>query len=58
MGLDSEVGTVEAGKRADLIVLDADPLKNISNIRMVNLVVAQGRLYDSARLWLTVGFRP
>ena len=58
MGLDQEIGTVEAGKRADVIVLDANPLENISNIRTVRFVVAQGRLYDSARLWQSVDFRP
>jgi imidazolonepropionase-like amidohydrolase len=58
MKLDKEVGTVEAGKRADLIVLDANPLENISNIRTVRLVVAQGRLFDSAKLWQSVGFKP
>jgi imidazolonepropionase-like amidohydrolase len=56
--LDSEVGTIEAGKRADLVILDANPLDNISNIRKVRFVVTQGRLFDSATLWESVGFRP
>src|SRR5436190_14548675 len=58
MKLDSEVGTIEAGRRADLIVLDASPLENISNIRKVRLVVTQGRLYDCGKLWELVGFQP
>jgi imidazolonepropionase-like amidohydrolase len=58
MKLENEVGTIEPGKRADLIVLDADPLANISNIRKVKFVMAQGRLFDCARLWQSVGFRP
>lgn len=58
MKLDRELGTVEAGKRADVIILDANPLENISNIRTVRLVVAQGRLFDCAELWQSVGFKP
>jgi imidazolonepropionase-like amidohydrolase len=58
MKLDSEVGTIEPGKRADLIVLDANPLANISNIRKLRYVITQGRLFDSAKLWQSVGFKP
>jgi imidazolonepropionase-like amidohydrolase len=58
MKLDNEVGTIEAGRRADLIVLDANPLDNISNIRKVRLVMTQGRLFDCAKLWELVGFQP
>lgn len=58
MKLDGELGTVEVNKRADMIVLDANPLENISNIRRVNTVVAHGRLYKSALLWQSVDFKP
>ena len=58
MKLDSEVGSIETGKRADLIVLDANPLDNISNIRGVKFVVTQGRLFDCAKLWELVNFKP
>ena len=58
MGLEKDVGTVEAGKRADLLVLDADPLESISNIRKSRWVVANGRLYDPRALWRAAGFTP
>jgi len=58
MKLDAEVGSIEPGKRADLVVLDANPLDNISNIRKLRFVVTQGRLFDCARLWQTVDFKP
>jgi hypothetical protein len=58
MNLDHDSGTVEPGKRADLILVDGNPLANISDLRKVSQVVANGRLYDSAKLWQSVGFRP
>ena len=58
MKVDSEVGTIEMGKRADLIVLDANPIDNISNIRKIRLSVSQGRVFESAQLWQSVGFLP
>jgi imidazolonepropionase-like amidohydrolase len=58
MGLEDESGTIEVGKRADLIVLDRDPLADISNIRSVRTVVSRGRIYDSAEMWRLVGFTP
>jgi imidazolonepropionase-like amidohydrolase len=56
--VDKESGTVEVGKRADFDILDANPLENISNVRTVHRVVANGILYESAPLWESVGFKP
>jgi imidazolonepropionase-like amidohydrolase len=58
MGLDRESGTVERAKRADLVILDGNPLENISNVRRVHAVVAAGRLYRPDSLWRTAGFTP
>jgi imidazolonepropionase-like amidohydrolase len=58
MRVDKDVGTIEPGKRADLLVLDANPLDNISNIRTLKLVMKDGRLYESAALWRAAGFTP
>src|SRR5882724_8376636 len=58
MKLDSEVGTIESGKRADLIILDRNPLEQISNIRSIKTVITGGMMYDSAPLWTSVGFKP
>lgn len=58
MGLDKEVGTVEAGKRADMIILDANPLESIHNIRKVEFVITNGTMYNCAELWRSVGFQP
>jgi imidazolonepropionase-like amidohydrolase len=40
LGLEHAVGTVSADKAADLVVLDADPLDDIRNIRRIHAVVA------------------
>ncbi len=58
MRVDADSGTIEAGKRADLTILDKDPLSDIHNIRSVRSVVANGTLYESAPLWTSVGFTP
>jgi cytosine/adenosine deaminase-related metal-dependent hydrolase len=58
MGVDKEVGTVEPGKRADVILVDGNPLESIHNIRHVRYVIAGGKMYDCAELWRSVGFRP
>ena len=58
MGLDKEVGTVEAGKRADVIILDGNPLESIHNIRKVEFVITNGVMYNCAELWRSVGFQP
>lgn len=50
MQMDDRLGTVEVGKLADLVLLDANPLADITNVRRVNAVVANGRLLDRARL--------
>jgi imidazolonepropionase-like amidohydrolase len=57
MGLVKDTGTIEVGKRADMIVLNADPLAQISNIRKLRWVVANGRILEPARLWAAAGFK-
>ncbi len=46
LGADEEIGTIEEGKRADLILLDADPLEDIRNTREIWKVIKGGEVVD------------
>jgi len=58
MGMEKDSGTIEVGKRADIILVDGNPLENISDIRKVSTVFAAGKMYQPAALWTSVGFKP
>jgi imidazolonepropionase-like amidohydrolase len=58
MNLDRDLGTLETGKLADLVVLDDNPLERIAAVRSARFVVSNGRLYESAALWKAAGFTP
>jgi hypothetical protein len=49
-GLEGEMGTIEAGRLADLVLLSADPLTDIANTRRVEAVVTKGTLLSRAEL--------
>jgi imidazolonepropionase-like amidohydrolase len=58
MRLDKELGTIEKGKRGDIIILNGNPLEDIHNIRNIESVITNGVLYNTAELWRTAGFKP
>jgi imidazolonepropionase-like amidohydrolase len=58
MNVDKELGTVQKGKRGDLILINGDPLQDIHKTRNVDYVITNGTMYHTAELWQSVGFKP
>lgn len=55
LGLGDELGTLEVGKLADLVLLGANPVADIANTRRIVGVVADGRYYDEADIMSLLG---
>jgi imidazolonepropionase-like amidohydrolase len=47
IGMDKEIGSLETGKLADLLVLDANPLEDIRNSESIRYTIANGRIFDA-----------
>lgn len=56
-GMEKTLGSIEEGKQADLILIDGNPLDNISDIRKVEWTMKGGNLYDAKDLYSTQGIK-
>jgi hypothetical protein len=56
-GLLGELGSIERGKRADLILIDGDPTRDISDVRRISLVMKEGTVYYPAEVYEAVGVK-
>ncbi len=54
LGKAREMGSVEEGKLADLVLLDADPLADINNTKQITLVIKDGLIIDRTKLDLPI----
>jgi len=57
-GKDKDFGTIEAGKAADVIIIDGDPLKQMSDIRKVETIIKGNDIYSSRSLFGAISIQP
>ena len=48
LGILDKVGTIETGKQVDIVILNKDPTRNISNTRLIETVIEDGKLINSS----------
>ena len=58
LGKQDTLGTIEAGKLADMVLLKADPTRDINNAKLVDTVIKNGQVVDRSKLDLPVNRRP
>ena len=57
-GKSAQYGNIEIGSKADFILVDGNPVQNISDIRNRKLVFANGKVYDPSTLYSSISVKP
>ena len=57
-GKEKDLGVIAPGKLADMILVDGDPARNVSDLRRTTLVIKNGGVYEPAALYQRIGVRP
>ncbi len=55
---DGDLGSIVVGKQADLLLVEGNPVKNISDIRRCRTVIKAGTVHDSSAIYATLGIKP
>jgi imidazolonepropionase-like amidohydrolase len=55
---EKELGSIERGKLADMVLIDGDPTRRMSDVRRTALVVKDGVVYEPAAIYRAIGARP
>jgi len=57
-GYGKEYGSIEEGKSADIILVEGNPVEDITNLHRTKLIITQGRIYDPAKLYTAISIVP
>src|SRR5205814_1286974 len=57
-GHGKEYGSIEEGKSADIILVEGNPVEDITNLHRTKLIITQGKIYDPAKLYTAVSIVP
>ncbi len=58
MGVNKDRGVIAAGKLADMILVDGDPLANMADIEKIDVTIKGGKVYDPAKIEAALGIEP
>ena len=57
-GKDNQYGSIQEGKLADIILVEGDPVEDITNLLRTKLIISQGKMYDPAKLYSAISIKP